>query len=87
MTAGGILAEMANTQYIISETAQYNNGGFGTAERGVNGAPNTDTLYFEPFDGDREWKGINYNDYADVNYIRAEGMVGIMLHEIGHMTL
>lgn len=79
MTAAQALSELNNTIFVVDDTTNYGNGGLGTAERGLSGAPNTVTLNFDAFDGDG-------GDYADPNYTNNQGVVGMMLHELGHVT-
>lgn len=79
MTAAEALNELANTVFVIDDSTNYGNGGLGTADRGADGAPNTVILNFDAFDGDG-------GDYADPNYIDNQGVVAMMLHELGHVT-
>lgn len=76
MSAADVLNYINNTAFIITDDANYNNGGVGAA----NAETNTDTLYYGSFDG------IGDNDYAGINYVDDAGLKAILLHEIGHLS-
>lgn len=79
MTAAEALAELNNTVFIINDVTDYRNGGLGAASRGENGSLNSVKLNFDAFDG-------SGGDYADPNYADNQGVVGMMLHELAHIT-
>lgn len=75
ISAGDLLTQIENTTYIVSDSnPSGSNGGVGSADR----THMTDTLVYTAFEGQ--------GSYADPNYQNDAGMIGIMLHEAGHMT-
>lgn len=78
LTVGTVLDTLHNTKFIIDDAATYNNGGVGSAQIGTSGNPNVDHLNYAAFTGT--------GSYADSNYQKDAGLVGILLHEIGHLT-
>ncbi len=76
MTAGEILTTLNSTKFVVTDNPNFNNAGVGSAD----GDTNTVTLYYGAYDG------IGTNDYASPNYQNDAGLVGILLHDIGHMT-
>jgi hypothetical protein len=76
MTAGQILKVVNTTRWVVTDNPTFNNGGVGSA----NGKTDTVTLYYGPYDG------VGPNDYAHPNFQNDAGLVGILLHDIGHMT-
>lgn len=74
-TVGDILNQINGTTYIVTDQDfSQINGGRG----GADAANHTDTLSYTAFEGP--------GSYADPNYHDGNGMIGIMLHETGHMT-
>ena len=91
MTVGQAIGELSNTQFIISDQNTSGSGGVGSAVAGQGNAKNVDTLYYESFDGDSDAYVLQdgrttTNDYASPNYQNGEGMMAIVLHELGHLS-
>lgn len=82
-TASQVLDIIKNTQFIVTDE-NYGNGGVGSASAGQNGVPNIDKLNFRYFDGDLS--NSDGKDYASPAFTNGEGMVGIMLHEVAHLS-
>lgn len=89
MSAKKVLETLDNTKFVITDQ-EYDkvNGGTGSAQRGVNGAPNIDTLDYRYYDGleQKDKDGKVLSDYAHPNYTNGQGLTGILLHEIAHLT-
>lgn len=75
LTAKAVLDIIHATTFIVSDRSNNGNSGVGAA----NSVNHTDTLYYEAFDGDG-------GDYASPNYVNDAGLVGILFHEIGHLS-
>lgn len=80
MTAGKALDIINNTTWIVSDQSNYNNGGVGSADY-VN---HTDTLNYRAFDG--VIGPGEQGDYAHPNYQHDEGLIGILAHEVAHLS-
>lgn len=78
ITVGEALETLNNARFILDDAPDYGNSGVGSAERGENGQPNEVRLNYAAFEGP--------GSYADSNYVDDEGLVGILLHEVGHVT-
>jgi hypothetical protein len=78
MTAGALLTELHNTVFTVGDyQSSITNGGVGNAIHNVNGT-NTDQLDFRGFTGPAS--------YAAPTYANQQGLVGILLHELGHLS-
>jgi hypothetical protein len=82
-TASQVTDILRNTKFVISDTANFNNGGVGGAQFNPNGF-HTDTLDFRYFDGNLSNSGGS--DYAAPTYSNGQGLIGIILHEVGHLN-
>lgn len=79
-TAGAMLDTLMNTQFTVTDATGFNNNGVGTAQHGLNGAPNTDVINYEAIIGGAT------NGYADPGFPDNSGMHALVLHEVAHMT-
>lgn len=76
-TAGQLLSDIKNTKFVITDVANpANNKGVGGADR----ANMTDTLYFAAF-----VEGSGQSSYTNAQW-SGQGLVGILLHEMGHLS-
>ncbi|WP_440979760.1 hypothetical protein ACQHGV_05695 [Sphingomonas pseudosanguinis] len=79
MKVGDLVNLAKSTKFVVTDRqppANRLNGGVGSAD-----APNkTDTLQFGSF-----VEGLEFNTYSAPGY-QGQGMLGIMLHELGHMS-
>jgi hypothetical protein len=78
MTRDEALNLLNKTTFTVTDVMP-SNGGTGSAEYDASGNHRV-SFHFESYDGD----GIG--DYAHPNYENQEGVVGIILHELGHLT-
>lgn len=80
MTASQALNVLNTTTWVVSDQSNFSNGGVGGADHRTD----TVTLNYRYFDGviDPGHQG----DYAHPNYQNDQGLVGILLHEVGHMS-
>ena len=76
-TAGQVLANLHNTTFTVGNFVQ-TNGGVGAATHGINGNPNSDQLNYTAF--------VGPNGYASPAYTDDQGLIGILLHELGHIS-
>ena len=75
---GALLADLNKTVFTITDKDYTGiNGGYGGAQRGVNGQPNTDTLNMHVFD---------QNSYGSSTYTDNQGLDGLILHEEAHIS-
>ena len=77
-----LVADIDNTNYVVTDQTAFGNNGVGSAARGSGGAPNTDTINFQAIIG-----GGNPPFGYSVGYPNGEGMNAITLHELVHMSL
>lgn len=85
MTAGQVLNEINRTEWRVTDTASFGNGGVTTAERLSNS--NLVTMNYRAFDGDMTNNpSANNGDFASPNYTNNQGMVAALLHEVGHVN-
>lgn len=76
-TAGQLLSDVKNTKFIVTDNPNFGN-------RGVGGADHpsmTDTLHFASF-----VEGAGISSYTNAQWL-GQGMTGIMLHELGHLSV
>ena len=78
-TIGEMLDHLKDTQFVITDKAYPNSGGVGGAFYNPDGTHRIE-FNFENFDG------LGYLDYASPAYSDQQGLVGIILHELGHVT-
>lgn len=80
-TYGAELNHLKNTQFSITDTdPTKDTGGPGSAVHNSAGGNHSVSFFFEAFDGDGS------QDYAHPNYTNLQGLVGIILHELGHVS-
>lgn len=79
-TAGAELAHLKNINFVVTDGDFSKNGGVGGAQYNENGGPHTVSLHFESFDRD------GTKDYAHPNYTHMQGLIGIIAHEMGHLS-
>lgn len=77
MNGAEVLTLLNSTTFFVTDNQQ-TNGGVTYANYSPTGG--SVEMNFEAFDGD----GVT--DYADPAYSNGEGMAGILLHELGHLT-
>lgn len=75
---GDVLADLKNTNFTVTDRTNFNNNGFGQAERVRNGNPNTDVINMESI--------IGTDGYASPNWSENAGMMALILHELGHIS-
>jgi len=80
-TVGEMLDTLKNTEFTVTDATVFNNNGVGSAQRGVNGAPNLDKINYEAIIG-----SSTSNGYADEGFPQNSGMRALMLYEVAHMT-
>jgi hypothetical protein len=77
---GDLLYDLQNTNFTVTDRKDFQNNGVGRAERGTNGAPNTEMVNMDAIlDG-------NGGGYGSQNYRYNGGMMAFLLHELGHIS-
>lgn len=85
LTAGQILGVLQNTDFRFTDNSSFGNGGVGEARPGVNGGRNTVTMDYRFYDGDMSNNG-SHGDYGASTYTNDAGLIGILMHDLGHLT-
>lgn len=78
-TVAQIIADINNTKFTVTDRTDFQNNGVGSAVRGATF--NTETINFNAINGP------NGTGYGASTYNNNAGLVGIILHEMGHISL
>jgi hypothetical protein len=75
-TVGNLLDDIRATKFVVTDNANFGNGGVAAADKGTM----TDTLYYGAFA-----EGTGMNSYSN-SHFNGQGVIGIILHELGHLS-
>lgn len=76
-TAGQLLQNAKITKFTVSDKKTFGNSGIGTADR-ISATDLRDEIYFGGL--------VGPDSYAASTYPNSQGLVGIILHELGHLS-
>lgn len=76
---GDVLTDLRNTDFTVTDRTDFDNNGVGQAKRGELGLRNSELVNMESITG--------AGGYASPNWPENAGMMALILHELGHISV